>query len=152
MLFILVVVWHGLYTAFDIDNRKKREYENMMNAKAEHNTSVISYDDFKWKNMKISKCFDHYYTFKSIIIILLFFIYPCQITFSYFRGSRDVDGSLLNNILIGILSVIIVFMGVYIYYTLRLKITLSRSYETPVRTNKIFNRMATRKLYFYLIF
>jgi uncharacterized integral membrane protein len=120
---ILLLVWNGLYTAFDIDSKQ----DDLM-------TEEEKYTKQKRKTF-------NYYIFKKIIIVILFFIYPSQIIFSYFRGSRDVNGEALNIALLSLVGLLIIFVATFMYYTCKLKNTLSRSYETPKKQqNKLFNK------------
>jgi len=119
IFYILLIVWIGLYSAFNseinyrpkagVTSKKKLDKENHM------------------------RIFD---IIKEIIIILIFFIYPLQITFSYFRGSRTANKEILNIVLYIVLGIIVFFILVFCYFTCRLKITLSKSYEIPTTNQK----------------
>lgn len=130
MFFILLIVWMGLYTAFDIKNPDKEK----------HKHDLI-------KPVRINQdrgCLRHYYKCRTAIIIVLLFIYPAQITFSYFRGIRTVNPNNLNYVLAAFLGLIILFIIIFIYYTWTLKLKLSKSYEAP--TNKDEPKIFSKKI------
>jgi hypothetical protein len=108
LFLVLLLVWHGLYTAFDIDR-----YKTMNKGKR---CSI-------WRYEKVH----------TIIIVILFLIYPIQITFSYFRGARGVRSNIVDAVLIAIMSVVISFIIIFFIYTCRFKIIISQSTEAPIK-------------------
>ncbi len=119
IFYILLIVWIGLYSAFN----KEINYRPKAGILAKNKLDKENHMRF----------FD---IIKEIIIILIFFIYPLQITFSYFRGSRTVSKEILNIVLYIVLGIIVFFILVFGYFTCRLKITLSQSYEIPTTNQK----------------
>ena len=119
MFFILLIVWMGLYAAFDIESSEEEAEQQR----------------------KCKGCHRYFHILKQIIIIVLLFIYPIQITFSYFRGKRSVDSQTLDWALIALVGLIAVFVVIFIYYTCKLKYNLSKSYESPNKSgHKFFSR------------
>lgn len=118
IFYILLIVWIGLYSAFnsDVKEFKKTEIQNINKSTKQH--------------------FRFYEIIKEVIIIFIFFIYPIQITLSYFRGSRSSNKDLLDNFLFIMFAFIMFFILVFAYLTCKLKITLSRSYEIPLNNQQ----------------
>jgi hypothetical protein len=105
LFLILLIVWMGLYTGI----KKQR--------------NSVNYE-------RTNKC---YLITKDVVIIFLFFIYPLQIAFSYHRGSRNLNVSTLNIVIYVMSGVIVVFILLFIYYTLRIKYLISKSYSTGLK-------------------
>ncbi len=120
----------GLYTAFDTTNSQDKDKHELIKPVR--------------MNQSRTGCFRHYYKCRTVIIVILLFIYPAQITFSYFRGIRTVKPMNLNYVLAAFLGLIILFIIIFIYYTLKLKYKLSKSYEAP--TNKDVPKIFTKKI------
>jgi hypothetical protein len=135
MFFILLLVWMGLYTAFNIDHHT-------------HETQIVTkrtIDDKEKQviiNQKKKGCFRHYRKFKIVIIVILLIIYPVQITISYYRGKREFTFQNANYVLFGLVGITLFFIFLFIYYTCKLKISLSRRYEAPPKKNapKIYGK------------
>lgn len=143
MYFILLLVWHGLYTAFDIDSQDEHNNSDLFAIDGRKEKKKLH--SFNWDKLKLKGCFKHYYKFKKAIIFILIIIYPLQITFSYFRGERNVDSFVLNSVLMAIFLLLLSFVVIFIFYTCRLKFTLSKSYETPGKSQSdSINRVLTK--------
>jgi ABC-type multidrug transport system permease subunit len=113
LFLVLLLVWHGLYTAFDIDRHIQRS-----------------------RSLKKKKCtIWKYETVHKIIIITLFLVYPVQVTFSYFRGARGVKANIVDGVLIAVMSVVISFVIVFFVYTCRFKMVISESNEAPIKNH-----------------
>jgi hypothetical protein len=144
IFFILLIVWMGLYTAFDIENKNLQIKENEIISK---NFGVTNTNKNKSSFWTCTCCFRHYYKFKNIIIFILIFIYPFQIIFSYLRGKRTVESFTLGVVFLTIFSLTFLFIIIFIYYTWRLKYTLSKSYEAPNKNlPKIFLKKPQTKI------
>ncbi len=144
MYYILALVWHGLYTAFDIDNQNRNLFRRMSDV---NNINDINYQEnkFNWDQLTLKGCFKHYSKFKKSIMIILSLIYPVQITFSYFRGVRSVPSSTLNYVLLVIFCLLFFLIMIFFYYTCRFKCALSRSYEIPGKVqHKHINKLLTK--------
>jgi hypothetical protein len=114
MFLILLLVWHGMYGAFNID-------------------SQFPIMNLMLKKIK-PKCVCKYETIKTLISLMLIIIYPIQIVFSYLRGLRKGFRLLtFNGILFGIMSFSFIFIIIFITYTCRMKNVLSKEYEKQHR-------------------
>jgi uncharacterized membrane protein (DUF485 family) len=111
LFLVLLLVWHGLSTAFDIDRHIQRS-----------------------QKVKNKKCrIWRYETVHTLIIVVLFLCYPVQITFSYFRGARGFENGVVDAVLIAVMSVVISFIIVFFVYTCRFKYAISKSNEAPIK-------------------
>lgn len=137
IFFVLLLVWFGLFTAFDIDNDKEQEAKRKLNPKQPLNwtktfkeavkdplnvikTAVIS--------VKKPPCFAHYNKFRHAVNYILIVIYPTQIVITYFRSKREFSTALLY-IIFG--CTMVFFIGFFLYYTIMLKCTLTSSFRNP---------------------
>jgi hypothetical protein len=144
IFFILLIVWMGLYTAFDIENKNLQIKENEIIAKQSGEPNTAKNKSSFWS---CTCCFRHYYKFKNFIIFILMFIYPFQIIFSYLRGKRTVESYTLSVVFLTLFSLTFLFIIIFIYYTSRLKYTLSKSYEAPNKNlPKIFLKKPQTKI------
>ena len=113
MFLILLLVWHGMYGAFNIDSQ------------------------FPIKNQMLKKikpkCECKYGNFKTFICIILIIVYPIQIVFSYLRGTRGLKIITFNGVLFGIMSFSLIFIIIFITYTCRMNNVLSTEYEKQHR-------------------
>jgi hypothetical protein len=132
IFFILLLVWMGLYSAFNIQNSLATLKPKGTNEK---DKNVAPSFRICW--------FRHYYTFKILIISVLFFVYPIQIIFSYFRSIRSHEIEIIQTFMAVVIGLFLFCVFLFIYYTCKLKYKLSQSYEAP--TNKSRNNNFVRK-------
>jgi hypothetical protein len=118
MFFVLLLVWHGLYTAFDID---------------------------KQLEIGIPKCHFKYEVFQKIIIGVILMVYPIQITLSYLRAIRGIDGNSVNILLISLMGLILFFIIIFIVYSCKMRNILSGSYDSQHRNKNMRKCIYSKK-------
>lgn len=150
---ILLLVWFGLFTAFDIDRDREKE---LMVKKKEINfnwTETLSQavnNPIKLikKAVKKPSCLKHYGKFKMGVNYLILLVYPIQIFTSYLKAKKTLsseNSKYIYSISGGLCFVFILF---FLYYIISLKYTLSTSYKSPELVTSLMknaNRRPNRK-------
>lgn len=152
VFFVLLLVWFGLFTAFDIDNDSSNDDKSHIHnyQKEEKGANQVSYKDktkefgrtftkvvqnqiAAIKSIKVKKpsCLVHYNKFKNAVNYILLIIYPAQIVMSIFRSQRTFDYMIASIFYLVFGIFMIMFLSFFLYYTIRLKLVLTISYRNP---------------------
>lgn len=159
VFFVLLLIWFGLFTAFDIAQDKKNyslknfeyfnnnELNNLMIKNHNSNSKSIAkkpnitstfkkvFEDpiifFKSAVTKKPAFLVHYSKFKNGVNYILLVIYPIQIAISYIRSNRDLYESVSDIVLYVFGIIMLVFLLFFLYYAIMLKCTLTNSYIDP---------------------
>jgi hypothetical protein len=155
---ILLLVWFGLFTAFNIDNERQIEHNKLketiektitkswINKIGEWTSSIkdaISdpINTFK-KAIQKPSCLRHYNKFKNAVNYVLLIIYPCQIVISIIRSRRSFQYDSKAHIiyyLIGSFVLLLIFL--FLYYIIMLKYKLTEKYKkAEIITELTYNK------------
>lgn len=122
IFFVLLIVWTGLYWTFKSQKEHKILFQMKTRKSTHEQTKTLS---------NVQSKTGRYYILKIFMIVALALVYPVQIIFSYLRGLRNFNQDLLNYCLYGLLGLIFLFILSFLFFTLRLKDILSKTYENP---------------------
>ena len=98
-------------------------------------TKVVQNPIDMLKIVKKPSCLVYYDKFKNGVNYILLVIYPAQIIGSIFRSHRDFNSQTASTIYLIFGFIMILFISFFLYYTIRLKCTLTKSFSNPSASN-----------------